>query len=108
MVAGNYVVINHTYLPTAIESEARLISSVGNTNQLVLTTAPTYAVAPGDVIYNETAGAAITIASSTTTPTTFTGPGILSGQPGLPMLLTLTATAISTNTIDAVNCSFLK
>jgi len=107
-VAGGWVVINHTTLPTMIESEARLISAVQNTNQVVFNTAATYPVVPGDQIFVENAGATISIASSASASTVFNGPGILTGQASSPLLLVMSSTVASTNTIDAVNCTFLK
>jgi len=107
-VAGNWLVINHTTLATMLESEARLISAVQNTNQIVLTTATTYPVLPGDQVFQETAGASVSIASSASASTVLNGPGIVSGQAGLPLLLTVSSTGVGTNTIDAVNCTFIK
>jgi len=106
-VAGNWIVINHTTQPTVQESEARLISAVQNTNQVVTTSAFTYPAIPGDVTYQESAGALISVATSAT-PTTITGNGILSGQAGNPLLLVISSTGAGTNTIDAVNSTFLK
>ncbi len=83
------------------------VSTIQNTNQIVFDTAPVNPCQVGDTINQETVGPTIVPTSLTSTATTFTGEGIVSGQPGEPLLLLLSSAGLGTNTIDAVNVKFV-
>lgn len=104
--AGSYVVIQHVVagaLPR-FRNEAAQISSVAATN-IVLATAPTSTVVPGDIVNVEQSWATIPFASSATA-TSINGPGILSGQRSEPFLLILAGSAAGTNTINAACATY--
>lgn len=103
-VAG-WAVIHHINAFPRFANEAVYVSTLQATNQLVFAIAPVTACQAGDQLFQETAGASIPVASSTTA-VAITGPGILTGQRSKPYLLLLSSTA-GTNTINAANAQFV-
>lgn len=118
ILAGSVMVLSHLNPVTYRTSDEYLTAALTNsafvttTNTagtvevlwpIVYNQTPAYIVNDGDLLYLETAGGAISIASSATTPTTFSNQGgVLSGGRNKPFLLTIASAGAGTNTIDAV------
>jgi len=60
--SGNIVVIQHVAVPSALER--RVLTTMTTATNLVLTQAPTAAFIPGDIVYQETAGATIPVSTN--------------------------------------------
>jgi hypothetical protein len=74
---------------------------------IAFNTTPLQTVNPNDQLFQETTGASIPLPSANTT-TSITGPGILSGQRRKPLLLTIqSGSSAGTNSIPAVNATFV-
>ena len=100
---NTWVVIQHVtmnQLPRA-QYELGYVSLVTQTNQVILTAAPTYNVASGDIIYQLTALGTIPFASSATATSIPGEVGLISGQRNAPLALVLQGSAAGTNTINA-------
>jgi len=70
---------------------------------LVFNQTPAYTINPGDMIYQETAGATIAAVGASTLPAlTWSGVGVTAGDKEKPFLLLLQSTGIGTNLIDGV------
>ena len=101
--ADEYVVVSSFPAPILTTNA---LGNVLTALPVVFTTAPVWPVNPGDILYQETAGASISIANQgVITPTTLTGPGILEGGKQKPFLLVLSSAANATNTIDSATAS---
>lgn len=104
---GDSIVIRHMANDTY---ERRVVTTLTTSNALVLTQAPTTTTVPGDIVYRATNNLAGNIPLSTNTVTTkneitLSGPGIYSGQRGLPLLIELqggTANSVLLNSVNAV------
>lgn len=99
-VAGDWVIIEHLSLPPRFQCEAGIVSSIVSTNQLVLVQAAVNPVIPGDIIYRCIPQGTIPVANSTTAREISNASGLISGQRGRPMLLTLLTAGAATNTIN--------
>ena len=104
---GNWVVITHLQQLPRFRNEAALISAVQATNQVVLATASTTAIAAGDRISYQTANGTLPIVQSATTAREVSNAGgIISGQREEPLLITVISAGAGTNTINVANSVF--
>ena len=105
---GNWVVIQHLQSIPRFRNEACLVSALQNTNQIVFASAPTTAVAAGDIINAEIPSGSIPLTSSTTAREISNSGGVFTGQRLEPLLITAVATGgVGTNTLNVVNSGFL-
>jgi len=85
-VAGQVLLLQHLQAPLErFECEPAIVASVNvNGTNVVLVTAPSQAVLPGDMIYQLTVGSTFVIGNATVS---FSGAGVFSGQRQTPLLL---------------------
>jgi len=102
--ANTVIVVQHSGLNALLDRvqyERLQVSSVANTNQIVLVNAPLNTIQTNDVVYQETLMSSLPIGNATVT---LTGPGVVSGFRGKPWLIDEGG---STNTtINAINIQF--
>jgi hypothetical protein len=96
---GDFLVIEH--VPGDL-FEMGVISTVNNTNQIVLCAPPVNTIKPGDMFFQEKAAGFIPVGAATLT---VNGVGIYSGKRNKPLLMTLTGT--SSDSINAASATYL-
>lgn len=106
-VVNDIIVIRHQATDTY---ERRVITTFTSATNLTVTSAPTVALAVGDMVYDATAAGFITYGiihsegMGTNTIVAPGGGGIYSGQPGMPLLMEIDCTALGH--INAVHASY--